>query len=419
LIIEELGEGLGKDADGIVSCTAFRDPAWLWQTNSMAMQSSLNPSAVATGHERPATRWAKIWALSLAVATVVAFSAALVAYVGRLLSGRPISIADSLTMTLPDWYFWALVAPFAIFLARRFPIGGHRRSWHTALHVAIGVVVAILQIVVFTWSYRTIAGPLGFPTYGSFLFFTSSLWFHYQFFVYWVIVLGVHAYEYYGRYRERQLQSARLETELIRAQLHSLRSQIQPHFLFNSLHTIAMLMREQRVEEATDMIARLGELMRKTLDGDGAQEVRLEDELQLARDYLAIEQVRFGDRLRVRFDVQGEARDALVPAMVLQPLVENAVRHGVSRRAEAGTIDVQARIDGRNLLICVRDDGPGFGGTPDESSTHLGLANTRRRLQHMYGTDQRLDVVDAEGGGAAVTLLIPLRPFAVAGSMPH
>jgi signal transduction histidine kinase len=373
----------------------------------------------ATGERRQPLRWGRLWALSLAISSVVAFTAALVAYVGRLLSGRPISIGGALTMTLPDWYYWALVAPFAVYLARRFPIVGPRRGWHTVLHVAVGIVVAVLELVVFTGSYRAIEGPLGFPTYGAFLFFTSSMWFHYQFFVYWVIVLGVHAHEYYGRYRERQLQSARLETELVRAQLHALRSQLQPHFLFNSLHTIAMLMREQRVDDATDMIARLGELLRRALDGDGVQEVRLEDELQMARDYLAIEQVRFGDRLHVRFDVQGDVRDALVPAMVLQPLVENAVRHGVSRRSSAGSIDVHAGIEGGRLRLRVRDDGPGFGGDPREDSPHLGLANTRRRLQHLYGDRQQLEVADVDGGGAAVTVLIPLRPSAAPGSALH
>jgi len=352
--------------------------------------------------------------------SVVAITAAMVAYVGRLLSGQPVTVGGALAMTVPDWAYWAVVAPFAVYLARRFPVVGPRRGWHTSLHLAVGVVVAFLQLMVFTGSYRYIEGSLGFPTYISFLFFTSSMWFHYQFFVYWVIVLGVHAYEYYGRYRERQLQSARLETELVRSQLHALRSQLQPHFLFNSLHTVAMLMRERRVDEATDMIARLGELLRKTLESDGVQEVRLDDELQLARDYLAIEQVRFGDRLRVRFDVEGEARDALVPAMVLQPLVENAVRHGISRRPEAGSIDVQARIDGSQLCLCVRDDGPGFDRAPQGSSPHVGLANTRRRLWHLYGSEQRLEVSDGEGGGAAVTVRMPLRPsVAAAGRSPR
>jgi signal transduction histidine kinase len=377
-----------------------------------------DPSAAGDERGQPPLRWSRIWILSLAITSIVAITAAVVAYVGRWLAGRPVSVGGALTLTLPDWYYWALVVPLAVYLAHRYPVVGPRRARHIALHVAVGIVVATLELVVFTATYRAIEGPLGFPTYGSFLFFTTSLWFHYQFFIYWVIVLGVHAYEFYGRYRERQLQSARLETELVRAQLHALRSQLQPHFLFNSLHTIAMLMRERRVEDATDMIARLGELMRRTLDGDGVQEVPLDAELELARDYLAIEQVRFGDRLRVDFDIQEEARRALVPAMVLQPLVENAVRHGISRRPEAGHIRVQAAVDdGRRLRLCVRDDGPGFAAASPATAPHVGLANTRRRLEHLYGADQQVEMSDAQGGGAAVTVMIPLRPAAAPGGV--
>lgn len=353
--------------------------------------------------------WGKLWALSLAAASVLGLTAAAISYASRILSGHPYSVGFALLYTLPDWYFWALVAPPVVALARRFPIQGPRWPGHGALHVLAGSVIAIAEVAFFT-RFELLFVPLeGFPTYLTYYAYTLGLWFHYQFIVYWVIVLASFSFDYYRRFRERETRAAQLETEVVRAQLQALRSQIQPHFLFNTLNTIAMLIRERKIGAATDTVARLGDILRRTLDGSAAQEVPLGEELALIRDYLAIEQERYGERLRARFEISPEATSALVPSMILQPIVENAVRHGISPRTEAGRIEVEASVAGGRLRLRVLDDGPGFGTTTGNGGLHVGLATTRRRLEHLYGGDQRLTLGNAPGGGAAVTVDLPLR----------
>lgn len=353
--------------------------------------------------------WAKLWALSLAAASLLGLTAAAIAYTSRLFSGYPFSVGRALLSTLPDWYFWAIIAPPVVALGRRFPIQGSRWIAHGALHFLAGTLVAMVQVAFYAWFERLFVQYPEFPGYLPYYAYTVGMWFHYQFIVYWVIVLASHAFDYYRRYRERETRAAQLETELVRAQLQALRSRIQPHFLFNTLNTVAMLIRERKIDAATDTVARLGGILRKTLDGTGGQEVPLSEEIALVRDYLAIEQERFGDRLQPRFQVSPAAESALVPSMLLQPIVENAVRHGISLRPEAGRIEVEATVSGGRLRVRVHDDGPGLNGGSGRSGLHVGLSTTRRRLEHLYGDDQSLSLVDAPEGGAAVTVDLPLR----------
>jgi sensor histidine kinase YesM len=219
----------------------------------------------------------------------------------------------------------------------------------------------------------------------------------------------------YRRYAERERATLQLETRLARAQLEALKIQLQPHFLFNTLNTISALLR--RDPEAADrVLTRLGDLLRLSLQHSGRQEVMLRQELEFVERYLEIQQTRFQDRLRVRLDADPEALDALVPTLVLQPLVENAVRHAIEPRAAAGRLEIRARRENGHLTLQVADDGPGIGGggpidgaSIPVTGSGIGLANTRARLEQLYGAGHRFSLANAAEGGLVVTLELPYR----------
>jgi LytS/YehU family sensor histidine kinase len=217
-----------------------------------------------------------------------------------------------------------------------------------------------------------------------------------------------YAMDFYRRLRERELIASRLQSQLDQAQLGALRMQLQPHFLFNTLNTIAMLVREGETQTSVRMLARLSDLLRHILEDEGAQEVPLRDELDFLSRYLEIEQLRFHDRLRVSVVVEEGTRDAFVPNLLLQPIVENAIRHGISRRAAAGEIELSvARVNG-SLRMTVRDDGPGLSPAFSmQDITGIGLRNTAARLDALYGAAGSLDVRNAPEQGTIVTLEVP------------
>jgi LytS/YehU family sensor histidine kinase len=219
---------------------------------------------------------------------------------------------------------------------------------------------------------------------------------------------NVRLYEEVRRAHRQELRTAQLEGQLVQARLEALRAQLNPHFLFNALNTIAMLVRRQANAEALRGIVGLSQLLRQVLDRRGAPEVSLGEELALVEHYLAIEQLRYPDRLGVRMTVADEVLDAQVPSLLLQPLVENAVRHGIGRRSERGWIRIAGLRADRWLTLEVRDDGPGFpDGWNPATSAGIGLANTRERLQRLYGRRHRLDLRNGEDGGAVVAVTLP------------
>ncbi|HEY7475161.1 MAG TPA: histidine kinase, partial [Vicinamibacterales bacterium] len=231
----------------------------------------------------------------------------------------------------------------------------------------------------------------------------GSLATHYV--IYWSIVAAAHGFAYYRSGRERELRESQLEARLAEARLQLLKMQLHPHFLFNTLNTIAELLHED-ADAADRMIAGLSDLLRATLDAGNVDEVDLEAELRLLSRYLEIQQARFGDRLRVRIDAGPAERGALVPFLVLQPVVENAIRHGLAARADAGKIDVRAIRRGGTLVIDVEDDGAGVEDA-ERVRDGVGLGNTRARLQALYGSGQSLEVTGGPGLGTLVRVTIP------------
>jgi LytS/YehU family sensor histidine kinase len=228
--------------------------------------------------------------------------------------------------------------------------------------------------------------------------------------LYAVTVILYYALEYYYAFHSRELRASQLETMVVRAQLEALRNQLQPHFLFNTLHTISALMSKD-VPAARRMMTRFSDLLRLTLDQPEQHEVPLGVELRFLDQYLDLQRMRFGDRLHTQVSAEPETLDCLVPRLILQPVVENALTHGIGRRAGIGHLDVSARQDGSMLHLSVDDDGAGFDAGDDELLREgVGLRNTRARLLHLYGDAASLDLVDVPTGGVSVRIAIPVRP---------
>lgn len=311
-------------------------------------------------------------------------------------------------------YLWAALTPLIIFCARRFRI--ERQNWLRGLlfHFPTGLLIAATHIVAFVvlyWSmngYR--ANILGsFPPllrFYLFRFLPGDLFF------YGVIVLLVYAYDYYRKYREGELKAAELRAQLAQAQLQALKMQLHPHFLFNTLNAISELVYKDP-EAAEQMITQLSDMLRLSLDKVGVQEVSLKQELEFLGKYLEIEQTRFQERLRVEMQIDPATLDASVPNMILQPLVENAVRHGIAPRATGGRIEIRARRSNGMLQLDVHDDGRGLPTTEAERAVShksgVGLANTRARLAHLYGAAHRFALESTPGEGLTVRMAIPFR----------
>ncbi len=335
--------------------------------------------------------WLAVWCGWTALALFFAVSASLT----YLSTGRPANWLLSIERTLTEWWLWALLTPLVVYLARRYPLD-RRWPWrHAAIHVAAGTALAFVK----TMAERAIFAWLtGFWTY--WLISTLAL----QFFVYSAIVVAAHGLEYYRRSRERE----QLEARLAETRLQLLNVQLQPHFLFNTLNTIAEIVHDD-ADKADHMITSLSDLLRRALELGATQEISLDRELDLLARYLDIQKVRFGDRLQVSSRVADEARLASVPVLLLQPLVENAIQHGLSAHADAGRIDIVARREGHTLVITVTDDGAGIKEPAPVGRQRLGLSNTRERLQALYGANHTLDLTNAPGGGAQISLAIPWR----------
>jgi signal transduction histidine kinase len=343
------------------------------------------------------------------VATPLGWSTVAFVYIGMNAAGRSLSFQRAVLAGLPDWYFWAFATPLVFWLGDRFRV--ERGSWVRAAgtHLLAGTLVALAELALVVGFNRLV----GVPTFAGALrdvYLRVLLqYFHLHFMIYWVIVAAAHATRYYRSYRAQELEASRLQAELTETQLAALRMQLQPHFFFNTLHTIATLVRDGRREAATDTIARLGDLFRETLGNVKRNEIPLRDELKFVDAYLDIERVRFSDRLTVRVDVEPGTLDACLPSMALQPLVENAIRHGIARDPSARLVAVQARRRNGYLRIEVRNDGPRYEPDTGGPPSGVGLSNVRARLSRLYGVRGRLAIMPGEPSGAVAVLEIPWR----------
>ncbi len=335
-------------------------------------------------------------------------------------SPPPMPLGDIVVLSLTEWLLWVPLAFYLVWLAHRFPFDQRRWLGSVSLMVLFSVVCSVVKVAMdvpvqlflrpaHSWGMLKFEDALGLFLilfFARFLIYVLISW----------AVLGIaHAVEHYRKFRERELRASQLETRLAQAQLQVLKMQLHPHFLFNTLNAISALI-HQDVDVADRMLARLGELLRLTLENAGTQVVSLRQELEFIGPYLEIQQSRLGSRLAVRLDIDPEAMDARVPNLVLQPLVENAIQHGIAPRPGGGRIELSARRQGDRLLLQVRDDGPGLR-EPDRPTGQrgVGLANTRARLEQMYGADHSLRLANHPEGGLAVTVELPFRDEDAAG----
>lgn len=335
------------------------------------------------------------WLLGLAAYTLLGLLFTSQVWIDYAYGQHPISWGQAAAVALADWYVWALLTPGVIWLARRFRID--RRHWAGSLlvHLPVSLICTVAKQLADTFSAAAITGITRGPT--------TVMKVHVSFLTYWAIVGVAYAFEHYQRYRERELQAAHLQTALARAQVQSLQMQLQPHFLFNTLNTIAALMRED-VEAADVMLARLGDLLRVTLATADVSDVPLRRELELVDMYLDIQRARMGDRLTTRVSADPETLDVHVPILLLQPLVENAVRHGAAAQGGPSSIELRARGEDDFVVIEVEDDGPG---PPDSVVRGYGLENTRMRLAATYGPRADVDVARRPNGGAVARVRVP------------
>jgi two-component sensor histidine kinase len=348
------------------------------------------------------------WHLIVPVGLIYGLVMSAQVYLSSTMAGRPYGWGKSLALQMPIAAAWLLFTPVILALGRRYPIVGSRWLRDAGVHLLVSMTFIFLLDLFASWFQPMIvAGPVG----RTLLARTARLfviWIVSDGMVYWSILLVSLVVAHYRRLRERELIASQLETQLAQADLQALKSQLHPHFLFNALHTIGSLVRTGDRDSAVKVTADLGELLRRMLDGASQQEVPLRQELDFIRSYLDIEQIRFRDRLRVKFDVEEAVLDARVPHLVLQPLVENAIRHGIAPHLFAGNVVVRARRSGDRLELLVRDDGPGAG-VGEGSRPGIGLTNTRARLERLYGEDFVLDVANFPAGGLEARIELPFR----------
>ena len=334
-----------------------------------------------------------LWLTVLAAWTLLAAAFAVGSSLAYMISYRPPRWGLTFSMSLVEWYAWAALTPLVVWLSRRLALS--RRTWvRRAIALAVlGIPVAALKILL-SQIFRSTAGIPGYALPGNLVA---------QYLIYWGIVAIAHAWTYYRAERDRELRASRAEAHLAETRLQLLKMQLHPHFLFNTLNAIAELVHENPAA-AERTIAGLSHLLRETLDAGTVDLIPLSRELELLDRYVAIQRERFGPRLNVMIDADEPSRQALVPIFILQPLVENAIKHGLSAHTAAGRITIRARVQQARVTIDVEDDGPGLAGEPQLG---LGLTNTRERLQELYGSAHALTVSNASPAGTRVSLSFP------------
>ncbi len=304
---------------------------------------------------------------------------------------------------MPIWYIWGALAPLIVRLDQRLPARREQLLKRIALHLPISIVAAWLHFMLRLGVEKILIGnvQLGFADLlGSFPMTLQ---------IYWLILGVAVAYDFFQAYRDRELQASQLEARLTQARLHALRAQLHPHFLFNTLNAISAFI-EKSPKTARQMTAHLGELLRFALDHAEEQEITLAEELAFLENYLAIQRLRFADRLAIRLRIAPETLNVFVPSLLLQPLVENALRHGLSSRAAAGVLTIQTRHEDDSVTLCIVDDGVGLSSDWQHTAQHgVGLSNTKERLLRLYGEAHSFSIKNNEDHGVTVEIKLPFR----------
>ena len=317
---------------------------------------------------------------------------------------------------MSEWWAWGLMVPLIVAVDQRMPFTGRQLGRRAAAHAVATPFITAIYVYVFFF-LRVAMGDASLPGGPKWsilepaqMLKSAAGWFMWSCLIYWMIVGGLQAYRYYERYMSSELQLERMEKSYSQARLNALRMQLDPHFLFNALNTISSHV-ERDPKLTRLMIEHLGDLLRMSLESKDRQEVPLAEELAFLDHYLAIQTIRFGRRLKIEIEIAPEVRYASVPSLFLQPLVENAIRHGISHRASGGTVTVTAEPVGEKLAIRVTDDGAGLpSGWSLETSTGLGLSVTRERIAGLYPNGEgSFAIRGRDEGGTEVEIVLPLR----------
>lgn len=334
--------------------------------------------------------------LVAACATLFGIGETLQNYLRSRLWGQTFALAGSLSENVLTAFILAALTPIAFVMSRRFRLERRDLRRRLVLHAIAGLVFAITAVLAIAALMVLRRPDLQFEFMAWKL---GTFYVLYYFAIYWAIAGAIHAAHYYGEAQAR-------EERLARERLEVLRSKLNPHFLFNTLNAISTMALQQDHERVTNSLGLLGDMLRATLDDSLPHEIPLARELDLADKYLAIQSIRFGDRLRVRRDIDPQSLDALVPSMLLQPIIENAIVHGVAAKPGEGWVKIETRFGNDRLVLEVSDSGDGFAANPGNG---IGLANTRERLATLYRDAHTIALQSLPGAGARVTIAIPLR----------
>lgn len=350
------------------------------------------------------SRWRK-WGAYFVLWSIPALAAVSYYHLNRIVTAQPVEWIYGLVSTLPWWYLWAILTPLVLAVAKRFPI--ERASWaqrvgmvYVPLMLFLLAIHAAVSLMLFRWAgiHDTMNMAL------LEVHFTSRM--HVNALAFWTMLGFYHAFDYARKYQVQQQEASTLELQLAQANLRALKMQLNPHFLFNTLHSVAALVRKNENKTAVNMLGRLGEFLRIALENQGIQQVPLKEELDFLGRYLEIEKIRFQDRLDVEIQVDLALLELYVPNLILQPIVENAIHHGVAPNSETGLITIKAYREGDRLIMQVRDNGPGLSSNSSKRKG-VGLSNTEERLQRLYGQEQHIKFESFPGEGLLVEISIP------------
>ncbi|MGE0886706.1 MAG: sensor histidine kinase [Blastocatellales bacterium] len=365
-------------------------------------------------------RWLLRWLAMFGLLAFVGLAFSIATYVSNLSGERPLTVFSALVLQLMHFLIWAAMCPAFIWLDQRVR-AVERRWWQIIVfHVLAGIVFSVIQIAIFGWLFWTLLDltVFNYSSLRELYWSVAPARIVLGIVIYKIIVTTNYALDYYDKYNAEKHRTALLEAYLAQSQLQALKMQLQPHFLFNTLNSISSLVLDEP-KAAVQMIARLGDFLRLTIENNGTQEVSLERELEFLKCYLEIQQVRFRDRLKVKIEIEPQALDARVPNLILQPIVENAIKHGIALQAAAGQIQIKAGFEDDKLKVQVSNDGPCRNGNGHQKKNRIhstalatgqgvGIANTRERLRQLYQDQFQLELTTFDEGGAVCVMEIPV-----------
>jgi hypothetical protein len=365
-------------------------------------------TSIAMNIHRPGGSRLLKWLAVVGFWTVVAVLIATLSHSRLLMVNRPTIYAQWLSESLLIWYGWAAWTPLIIWLGRRFYIDSQRRFRYSAMLLVFGIILITIQTFYQCFVSMTVMDePMG----GYFNQVVAQLaWMGpWNLLIYFGIIGVGYARDYRVRWQEREVAVRELETQLTRAQLDVLKSQLQPHFFFNTLNSISVLIRKGEPDHAQAMLGQLSDLLRYTLSIGSRQTVPLSDELAFVQGYLEIEQTRFGERLTTAISAAPDCLSVEIPPLMIQPIVENAIRHGLADKVDGGRVGVSITRTASSLTCAVEDNGVGYRRSPVALPREgLGLGNTRARMERLFGDKYSLTITAIEDGGTRVIIVIPI-----------